>query len=40
VGIVSIFMPLGLKWLLIILMVLGRIEAVPLLVALGLRVRK
>jgi len=40
VGIVSIFMPLGLKWLLIILMALGRIEAVPLLIALGLRVRK
>jgi len=40
VGIVSIFMPLGLKWLLIILMVLGRIESVPLLVALGLRVRR
>jgi len=40
VGIVSIFMPLGLKWLLIILMVLGRIEVVPLLVALGLRIRK
>jgi len=40
VGIVSIFMPLGLKWLLIILMVLGRIEVVPLLVALGLRIRR
>jgi len=40
VGIVSILMPLGLKWLLIILMVLGRIEVVPLLVALGLRIRR
>ena len=40
VGIVSIFMPLGLKWLLIILMILGRIEVIPLLIALGLRVRK
>jgi len=40
VGIVSIFMPLGLKWLLIILMVLGRIEVIPLLIALGLRIRR
>jgi len=40
VGIVSIFMPLGLKWLLIILMVLGRIEVVPLLVAVGLKIRR
>jgi len=40
VGIVSIFMPLGLKWLLVILMILGRIEAVPLLIALGLRIRR
>jgi len=40
VGIVSIFMPLVLKWLLIILMVLGRIEVVPLLIALGLRIGK
>jgi len=39
VGIVSIFMPLGLKWLLIVLMVLGRIEVVPLLIALGLRIK-
>ncbi len=40
VGVVSISMPLGLKWLLIALMVLGRIEVVPLLVTLGLRIRR
>ena len=40
VGIVSISLPLGLKWLLIILMVLGRIEVVPLLITLGLRIRR
>lgn len=39
-GIVSISLPLGLKWLLIILMVLGRIEVVPLLITLGLRIRR
>jgi len=39
-GIVSISLPLGLKWLLVILMVLGRIEVVPLLITLGLRIRR
>ena len=39
-GIVSISLPLGLKWLLIILMVLGRIEVLPLLITLGLRIRR